>query len=59
MTTKAEGVELQEQLEIGRILGCREGQGYLFSAPRPAEEAMRLFWRRGDGRDHARGLDQA
>jgi predicted signal transduction protein with EAL and GGDEF domain len=58
MTTKSEGVELQEQLEIVRSLGCREEQGYLFSAPRPAEEVMRLFWRRKDGRDRARGLDQ-
>jgi predicted signal transduction protein with EAL and GGDEF domain len=43
MTTTAEGVETQEQLETIRRLGCREVQGYLFSAPKPAEEILRLL----------------
>jgi EAL domain-containing protein (putative c-di-GMP-specific phosphodiesterase class I) len=43
MTTTAEGVETQEQLEIVRRLGCGEVQGFLFSAPRPAEEIVRLL----------------
>jgi EAL domain-containing protein (putative c-di-GMP-specific phosphodiesterase class I) len=33
MTTTAEGVETQGQLDAVRALGCSEAQGYLFSAP--------------------------
>ena len=33
----AEGVETQAQLEALRRLGCRRGQGYLFSVPVPAD----------------------
>ncbi len=33
----AEGVELEEQLEVLRAAGCDQYQGYLFSHPRPAE----------------------
>jgi diguanylate cyclase (GGDEF)-like protein len=36
MTTTAEGVETAEQQRILRELGCSEMQGYLFSAPKPA-----------------------
>jgi predicted signal transduction protein with EAL and GGDEF domain len=36
-TTTAEGVETAEQQRILRELGCSEMQGYLFSAPKPAE----------------------
>jgi EAL domain-containing protein (putative c-di-GMP-specific phosphodiesterase class I) len=43
MTTTAEGVETQEQLETIRHLGCGEVQGYLFSAPKPAEDIVRLL----------------
>ena len=38
MTTTAEGVETEEQLEILRAEGCTEVQGYLFSRPKPLEE---------------------
>jgi predicted signal transduction protein with EAL and GGDEF domain len=38
MTTTAEGVETCEQYEALRELGCREGQGYLYSPPVPAGE---------------------
>ena len=39
----AEGVETQQQLEIIRIEGCDEMQGYLFSAAQPAVEIRRRF----------------
>ena len=43
MTTTAEGVETEHQQELLRGLGCTEMQGYLFSAPKPAEEARRIL----------------
>jgi EAL domain-containing protein (putative c-di-GMP-specific phosphodiesterase class I) len=43
VSTTAEGVETQEQLEFVRAAGCAECQGYLFSKPRPAKEIVRLF----------------
>jgi diguanylate cyclase (GGDEF)-like protein/PAS domain S-box-containing protein len=43
MTTTAEGVENEEQLEIVRALGCTELQGFLFSAAKPADEIIRMF----------------
>jgi diguanylate cyclase (GGDEF)-like protein/PAS domain S-box-containing protein len=43
MTTTAEGVETQQQLEAIQHLGCGEVQGYLFSAPKPAEDILRLL----------------
>ncbi|WP_300260907.1 EAL domain-containing protein [Bradyrhizobium sp.] len=43
MTTVAEGVETEAQREMLRMLGCTEMQGYLFSAPKPAREVMKLF----------------
>jgi len=36
MTTTAEGIETETQLEAVRSLGCQEVQGYLFSPPLPA-----------------------
>lgn len=44
MTTTAEGVETQEQLEQLRALGCDQIQGYLFSRPRPAAELAARFF---------------
>jgi EAL domain-containing protein (putative c-di-GMP-specific phosphodiesterase class I) len=38
MTTVAEGVETEVQLDMLRLAGCPEAQGYLFSRPRPAHE---------------------
>jgi len=38
MKTTAEGVETAPQLEMVRIKGCDEVQGYLFSKPVPASE---------------------
>jgi diguanylate cyclase (GGDEF)-like protein len=40
MTTIAEGVETELQLETLAILGCAEVQGYFFSPPRPANEIL-------------------
>jgi diguanylate cyclase (GGDEF)-like protein/PAS domain S-box-containing protein len=53
MTTTAEGVETEEQLNLLREEGCAEIQGYLVSEPRPAREIPTLIsdfrrngWRR-------------
>ena len=43
MTTTAEGVETEAQLEMLRALGCNEMQGYLFSPAIPAAEIRRLL----------------
>jgi diguanylate cyclase (GGDEF)-like protein/PAS domain S-box-containing protein len=43
ITTVAEGVETEAQLEKSRALGCTEIQGHLFSPPKPAREIARLF----------------
>jgi diguanylate cyclase len=43
MTVIAEGVETVEQLEFLKSLGCEDFQGYLFSKPVPADEAVRCF----------------
>jgi diguanylate cyclase (GGDEF)-like protein len=43
MTSTAEGVETQKQLEILQSIGCTEMQGYLFSRARPAHEIRQFF----------------
>ena len=43
MTTTAEGVETEEQLERLRQAGCTEVQGFLFDRPRPLAEIARWF----------------
>jgi EAL domain-containing protein (putative c-di-GMP-specific phosphodiesterase class I) len=48
MSTTAEGVETQEQLDQLRAEGCTEVQGYLISRPRPAGELMDLLLRESD-----------
>jgi diguanylate cyclase (GGDEF)-like protein len=42
MTTVAEGVETELQLDRVRSQGCTEVQGYFFSKPLPLAEALRL-----------------
>jgi diguanylate cyclase (GGDEF)-like protein/PAS domain S-box-containing protein len=37
MKTVAEGIELPQQLDLLRSMGCAMGQGYLFGRPQPAE----------------------
>lgn len=39
----AEGVETEEQLKLLQMLGCKLGQGYLFSRPVDAQTAERLL----------------
>jgi diguanylate cyclase (GGDEF)-like protein len=46
----AEGVELPEQLEFLRFHGCDLAQGYLFSAPLPADEVTQYLIDHGFGR---------
>ena len=43
MTSTAEGVETQQQLEALQSIGCTEMQGYLFSRARPASEIRQFF----------------
>jgi predicted signal transduction protein with EAL and GGDEF domain len=52
MTTTAEGVETQQQLDLLRGLGCTQMQGYLFSAARPSGE-IQAFFRSRDRADLA------
>ncbi|NUZ08353.1 EAL domain-containing protein [Schlegelella sp. ID0723] len=46
MGTVAEGIETAAQAASVHALGCRKGQGYLFSPPLPADVLAR--WVRGD-----------
>ncbi len=43
ITTTAEGVETEQQLELLRALGCTEVQGHLFGAPQPLAATLPLF----------------
>jgi diguanylate cyclase (GGDEF)-like protein/PAS domain S-box-containing protein len=43
VTTTAEGVETEAQLEQVRAEGCSEVQGYLFSRPVPAAQLAKFF----------------
>jgi diguanylate cyclase (GGDEF)-like protein len=45
MTTTAEGVETQQQLDLMRAEGCTEVQGYFYSKPVPAHEIVQLLSR--------------
>jgi diguanylate cyclase (GGDEF)-like protein len=46
MTSTAEGVETQQQMEVLQSIGCTEMQGYLFSHARPAREIRQFFAQR-------------
>ena len=43
MTSTAEGVETQQQMDMLQSMGCTEMQGYLFSRARPASEIRQFF----------------
>jgi EAL domain-containing protein (putative c-di-GMP-specific phosphodiesterase class I) len=44
MTTTVEGVETLRQQQLLRGFSCTEMQGYLFSAPKPAEETRKILF---------------
>jgi diguanylate cyclase (GGDEF)-like protein/PAS domain S-box-containing protein len=46
LTAIAEGIETAEQRDTLLEMGCRYGQGYLFSRPVPADQALALIRRR-------------
>ena len=46
MTSTAEGVETQQQMDVLQAIGCTEMQGYLFSHARPANEIRQFFSQR-------------
>ncbi|MFM5884316.1 MAG: EAL domain-containing protein, partial [Novosphingobium sp.] len=43
MSTTAEGVETEAELNVIRQLGCRKIQGYYYGRPMPSAEARSLF----------------
>ena len=43
----AEGIEEEVHAELLRKMGCRQGQGNLFSGPHPADELVGLLRREG------------
>jgi diguanylate cyclase (GGDEF)-like protein/PAS domain S-box-containing protein len=45
----AEGIELEEQWETLRSLGCERGQGFLFARPMPAAETLEALRTWSDG----------
>ncbi|WP_315735009.1 MULTISPECIES: putative bifunctional diguanylate cyclase/phosphodiesterase [unclassified Bradyrhizobium] len=49
----AEGVETEAELRCLRAEGCHEGQGYLFSRPRPNVDIVRLLQAQRDAMDGA------
>ena len=49
MTTTAEGVETQTQLDRVRELGCTDVQGHFYSPPVPAKELAALLAKRSAG----------
>jgi len=43
MVTTAEGVETAEQMELVRMVGCTEAQGYYLGRPQPLKDVSRLL----------------
>ena len=50
MTTAAEGVETARQLDLVRLAGCTEAQGYYFDPAKPAADVLTSFARSGNYR---------
>ena len=48
VTTTAEGVETDAELEMVKALGCTKIQGFYYGRPMPSREARLLFTPRGD-----------
>ena len=46
MDVIAEGIETEEQLVLLQAMGCRYGQGYLFSRPLPVDQITSLLYDR-------------
>ena len=46
MTTTAEGVETEQQMQFVKALGCTEMQGFFFSTPKPVAQITREFFSR-------------
>jgi EAL domain-containing protein (putative c-di-GMP-specific phosphodiesterase class I) len=59
MSTTAEGVETEAQLELVRAQGCTEVQGFLFSPPLPATAIDKLFAETSSMDDWTRKLKKA
>lgn len=55
MLTQAEGIETEEQRRLLLSEACDEGQGYLFSPPRPAAEILGML----DGLARKQGSEEA
>ena len=51
----AEGVEVEEQLKLLRLLKCDEWQGYLYSKPLAAEDFRKLLVRNSQSKSEATG----
>jgi diguanylate cyclase (GGDEF)-like protein len=56
MSTTAEGVETEAQLDLVREQGCTEVQGFLFSPPLPGSAITKLFSETGGVEEWTRAL---
>lgn len=50
MTTTAEGVETEEQLQLLKLQGCSQAQGYLISRPVSARDILAALWQSMDAK---------